>query len=172
MKKNLLTVLILALLLVNIALTTIMMISVMGTNKKTAQLVGNIATVLNFELKDPGAEESKEEVSLADTEIMNLSGSMMIPLAGEAGEKQTYMIFDMSLSLNTKNKDYKKTYKDNMANYESLIKDVTTSVVGSWTELECRNDIEGLKAAILKALQDKFQSDFIYDIGISGIKYG
>ena len=172
MKKNLLTVLILALLLVNIALTTIMMISVMGTNKKTAQLVGNIATVLNFELKDPGAEESKEEVSLADTEIMNLSGSMMIPLAGETGEKQTYMIFDMSLSLNTKNKDYKKTYKDNMANYESLIKDVTTSVVGSWTELECRNDIEGLKTAILKALQDKFQSDFIYDIGISGIKYG
>ena len=42
MKRNLLTVLILALLIVNIVLTTIMMISMMGTNKKTADLVSDI----------------------------------------------------------------------------------------------------------------------------------
>lgn len=54
MKKNLLSILILVLLIVNIALTTVMMISVTGTNKKTAELVTSIATVLNLELYNPG----------------------------------------------------------------------------------------------------------------------
>ena len=44
MKKNLMTVLILALLIVNIALTGVMLVSIVGTNKKTAQLVDNITT--------------------------------------------------------------------------------------------------------------------------------
>ena len=41
MKKNLMTVLILALLVVNIVLTSVMLVSIVGTNKKTAQLVDN-----------------------------------------------------------------------------------------------------------------------------------
>ena len=59
MKKNLLTIVILALLLVNIALTAVMMISVTTTNNKTANLVTTIATVMNLELTGgPGSEES------------------------------------------------------------------------------------------------------------------
>ena len=54
MKKNLLSILILVLLIVNIALTVVMMISVTGTNKKTGELVTSIATVLNLELYNPG----------------------------------------------------------------------------------------------------------------------
>ena len=49
MKKNLMTVLILALLIVNIALTGVMLVSIVGTNKKTAQLVDNITTAMNLE---------------------------------------------------------------------------------------------------------------------------
>lgn len=55
MKKNLMTVLILALLIVNIALTGVMLVSIVGTNKKTAQLVDNITTAMNLELTVPGA---------------------------------------------------------------------------------------------------------------------
>ena len=50
MKKNLLSILILVLLLVNIALTSVMMISVIGTHKKNAELVTSIAAVMNLEL--------------------------------------------------------------------------------------------------------------------------
>ena len=67
MKKNLMTVLILALLIVNIVLTSVMLISIVGTNKKTAQLVDNITTAMNLELTVPGAE-SAAHVSLSDTE--------------------------------------------------------------------------------------------------------
>ena len=53
MKKNLMTVLILALLVVNIVLTSVMLVSIVGTNKKTAQLVDNITTAMNLELTVP-----------------------------------------------------------------------------------------------------------------------
>lgn len=173
MKKNLLTVLILALTMVNLVLTCVMMISVMATNKKTAKLVNNIATVLDFELTEPGKEgEGGEnvEVSLADTDVYNISGSMTIPLKTDDSGKQEYIVFDISLSMNMKSPDY-KTYKDTMADRESLIKDAITSVVTSHTKDECRGNFEGLKQEILQAIQKLFDSDFIFNIGISGVKY-
>lgn len=56
MKKNLLSILILALLIVNIALTAVMMVSVIGTNSKTGELVSSIAAVMNLEYYDPAGE--------------------------------------------------------------------------------------------------------------------
>ena len=170
MKKNLLTVLILALLIVNIILTSVMMFGVMGTNKQTAKLVGNIATVLNLELVEPGQEEVEEQISLVDTQTHNMTGSMTIPLASE-NEKQSYIIFNIALSMNKKHKDF-KTYSETIADRESLIKDVVTSVVTEHTESECRNNFEGLKEEVLEAIQQLFQSDFIYKVSISDVKYG
>ena len=163
MKKNLMTVLILALLVVNIVLTSVMLVSIVGTNKKTAQLVDNITTAMNLELTVPGDEETTN-VALTDTEVYNIADSMTIPLKSEAGAKQDYIMFDVSLSINKKHKDY-KTYgsSDTLASYENLIKDA---------EDECREDMEGLKEEILKSVQDLFQSDFIYKVAISGVKFG
>ena len=145
MKKNLMTVLILALLIVNIALTGVMLVSIVGTNKKTAQLVDNITTAMN----------------------------LTIPLKREAGAKQDYIMFDVSLSINKKSKDY-KTYgsSETLSGYENLIKDAITATVSAHTEDECREDMEGLKEEILKSVQDLFQSDFIYKVAISGVKFG
>ena len=171
MKKNLLTVLILALLIVNIVLTSVMMFSVMGTNKKTAELVSDIMTVLDLELTVPGQEEPVEEVSLANTEVYELEGSMTIPLTTMSEGDAQYIMFEVALSMNKKNKDYKK-YGENVGQQESLIKDVINSTVNAHTESECRNDFEEIRAEILKAIQDLFQSDFIYRISISEIRFG
>ncbi len=172
MKKNLMTVLILALLIVNIVLTSVMLISIVGTNKKTAQLVDNINTAMNLELTVPGAE-SAANVSLTDTEVYNISDTMTIPLKCDPGAKQDYIMFDVSLSINKKSKDY-KTYgnSDTLSGYENLIKDAITATVSAHTEEECSEDMEGLKEEILKSIQDLFQSDFIYKVAISGVKFG
>ena len=171
MKKNLLTVLIFALLIVNLALTSVMMFSVMNTNAKMAALVSNIATVMNLELTDPG-EKGTPVVSLADTQVYTIPNSMTIALKNEAaGDKQAYMMFNIAFSLNMKHDDY-KTYGETIADRESLIKDAVSSVVMSHTESECHDDIEGLKAEILEAVQNLFQSDFIYNVAINDIKFG
>lgn len=172
MKKNLLTVLVLALTLVNTILSGVMMVSVMGTNKKTAKLVGDIATVLNLELGTAG-EEEKPEVSLADTEVYAIDGSMTILLKSEPGAtKSTYIVFDIALSLNKKHADYKKYGGENFKSYDSMIKSAINDAVMQYTELECRNDMQAMKDDILKAIQEIFQSDFVYNISLSGVKFG
>ena len=172
MKKNLLTVLVLALTLVNTILIGVMMVSVMGTNKKTAKLVGDIATVLKLELGTAG-EEEKPEVSLADTEVYAIDGSMTILLKSEPGAtKSTYIVFDIALSLNKKHADYKKYGGENFKSYDSMIKSAINDAVMQYTELECRNDMQAMKDDILKAIQEIFQSDFVYNISLSGVKFG
>jgi len=109
MKKNLISVIILALLIVNIVLTAIMMFSVTGASKKTAALVDNIATALNLELSSgtegAGAEEA---VSMADTETYSFAEPMTIPLKKNEGEdKDHYCIVSITLSINTKADGYK-----------------------------------------------------------------
>lgn len=172
MKKNLMTVLILALLLVNIALTSVLLFSVMGTNRKTNELVSNIATVMNLELTVPGEEEA-EQISLKDTEVYNIDAPMTIPLMADpsGSGKEGYIRFEVALSMNTKNKDY-KAYGAEIDTKATLIKDAITSVVSTHTESECRDNPEGLKAEILEAVQNLFQSDFIYQIALSQIQYG
>ncbi len=175
MKKNLLTIVILALLLVNIALTAVMMISVTTTNNKTATLVNTIATVMNLELTDGTEESAVQQISLADTEVYSIEGSMTIPLkvvVGEDGkEKQSYMLCEVSLQINKSHEDY-KTMNELVATNESLIKDTIRKVISSKTEAECRDNEEGLKAEILKDIQDMFESDFIYGIVFSDVKFG
>ncbi|MDE6924196.1 MAG: flagellar basal body-associated FliL family protein [Acetatifactor sp.] len=172
MKKNLLTVLILALLIVNIVLTSIMMVSVIGANKKTADLVGNITTALNLHLSVPGSEgDAEPAVSLEDTDIYALPESMMVPLTTPDGS-DSYMIFELSLSMNNKGDGYKKLGENiTSGSYDSLIKDKVNSIVGAHTEEECRNDIESIRAEILQAVQELIGYNFVYRVNISGVKF-
>ena len=173
MKKNLLTVLILGLLIVNIALTGIMMFSVMKTNNQTNLLISNIATVLGIEKDNPDGTNAGEKPDLEDLETYVLSsGTMTIPLKQADGDTKTkYIMFDISFDLYTKHDDYKK-YGELLGSKENLIKDAVTSVVSAHTESECRGNLEGLKDEILKAVRDLFQSDFIYGVYISDVKFG
>ncbi len=175
MKKNLLTIVILALLLVNIALTAVMMISVTSTNNKTATLVNTIATVMNLELTDGTEESAVEPISLADTEVYAIQGGMTIPLKvvvnADGKEKQSYMVCEISLQINKNHEDY-KAMNELVATNETLIKDAIRRVISSKTEAECRDNEEGLKAEILKAVQDLFDSDFIYSVALSDVKFG
>ena len=59
MKKNMLSILILALLIVNIVLTAIMMFSVTGTAKKTSALIDDISAAINLDLKNQSATSTE-----------------------------------------------------------------------------------------------------------------
>ena len=82
MKKNLLSVLILVLMIVNIALSAVMMTNVISTNKKTAELMDSIGVAMNLELYTPGAGP---EVSLSDS-VYSCDGSDDDPAGLFAGD--------------------------------------------------------------------------------------
>lgn len=174
MKKNLLSVLILVLMIVNIALSAVMMTNVISTNQKTAELMDSIGMAMNLELYTPGAGP---EVALADTATYVMD-QMQIPLAystnadGTVNDKQIYLVFDISLLMDKTHEDY-ANYSSTISDYDSVIKDKVAQVVSNYTEEECRASFTGdIRNEILKAIQDLFESQFIYGITLSNIKYG
>lgn len=177
MKKNLLSVLILALLIVNIVLTAIMMVSVISTNGKTGELVTSIATVMNLELYDPNGN-TEGSVPLSQTATYPLTDRLMIQLKPSTDVNghstgANMITFYMSLAMNMEHKDYETMGSaDKLAGLEIEIKDVVASVLQEYTEQECRENLDGpIREEILTALQKMFQSDFIYRISISDVYY-
>lgn len=173
MKKNLLSVLILVLLIVNIALTAVMMISVTGVNSKTAELVTNIATVLNLELYNPGGVPLAD-VPLSETETYSIK-DFMVPVreGAEGSSKTNYFMFTLTLYQNIKHEDY-KSYggTEKLAALESSIKDTVTGVIRTHTLEECQNDLDTINEEVLAEIQKMFDSNLIFKIGISDIKFG
>ncbi|MDE6214424.1 MAG: flagellar basal body-associated FliL family protein [Lachnospiraceae bacterium] len=170
MKKNLISVIILALLIVNIVLTAIMMFSVTGASKKTAALVDDIATVLDLEL---ASKEGQPAVAMTDTETYSID-SMTVPLKKSEGEdKDHYCVVSITLSINTKAEGYKEYGSaESLAATEGLIKDEVNGVFAQYTLEEARDNQEQIKKEILERVQRMFDSRFIYNVSFSDIMFG
>ena len=173
MKKNLISVVILALMIVNIVLTAIMMFSVTGTSRKTAALVDNIAMALNLELEAGGGEGIV--VPMSDIATYDISEKMTIPLKMEKDAEGNdgashFFIASVTLSMNTKDKDY-KTYgsDEEMAARESLIKSEINDVVGRYTVDEARNNQDQIRTEILQRIQNMYDSEFIFNVAFSDL---
>lgn len=168
MKKNLLSIIILALLIVNIVLSAIMMVSVSSASKKTAALVADISSIIGLEIN--GLEKSgvASAVSMADTEVYNITDELTIPLkTGEDG-KAHYAVGKVSLSMNKAHEDY-ATYgaAETFATKEGLITDIIYSVFANYTLEEAQSNTDQIKAEILQRIQELFGSDFIYGVSYS-----
>lgn len=173
MKKNLISILILALLVVNVVLTAITMFSVTSTNKKTATLVNDIASVLSLELSSAQGAEGENtavEVSMEDTVPYPIEDEMTIMLKKGEDGKDHYAVVSVSLSMNAKDKGY-KTYGEKMGDNVSLIKGEINDVFASYTLEEARGNEEQIRSEILTRIQDMFDSQFVYKVTFSSIVY-
>jgi len=170
MKKNLLLIIVMALVVVNIIMTAVMMISMLGTNKKSAKIIADIATVLSLEIDPSGEEEGEEVVSMADQKMWNLDGNMTIPLKSDDG-KNHYIQFTISFTMNSKAEGY-KTYGENITDYEQVAKDKISQIVSKHTFEECTEDFDSIREEILLGVRGMFEdSKLIHGIAISGIMY-
>ena len=166
MKKNMISILILALLIVNIVLTAIMMFSVTGTAKKTSALIDDISAAINLDLKNQSATSTgpvKADVSIENTEVFAIGEEMTIPLAKGADGQPHYYLVAVSLSLNTKHEDYKKL-QPTVATQVDLIKGEIISVISSHTLEEVEMDADAVRMEILQRIQTLFDSQFIFNV--------
>ncbi len=166
MKKNLISIIILALLIVNIVLTAVMMFSVTGTARKTSALVDNITTALNLELTASGEMEGNA-VPMSDIATYDIA-EMTIELQHDEDGEQHYFVGSITLSMNTKDKDY-KTYGEEMESRESLIKSEITDVISKYTAEDARNNQDTIKSEILERIQTMFDSEFVFSVAFSDI---
>lgn len=173
MKKNLISIIILALMIVNVVLTAIMMFSVTGASKQTAALVNNIAAAMDLELS-ASSEGGAEVVSMADTETYSFADNMTIPLKkSEGDDKDHYCIVSITLSINTKAEGYKEYGSAKvLATREGLIKDEINGVFAQYTMEEARDNQEMIKKEIIGRIQQLFDSKFIYNVSFGDIMFG
>lgn len=170
MKKNLMSVIILALLIVNIALTAVMLFSVTSTNKATADLIGRISGAMDMELSSASGTAFKPAVPIENVVTYDIADSMTIRLKQDEDGTEHYIMVAITLSMDSEHEDYKE-YGATLADRESLIKSEIISVVGTYTLEEAQADEEGLKQAILERIQNMFGSDFIFKVDFRDVKY-
>lgn len=171
MKKNLLSIVILSLLIVNIVLTAIMLFSVIGTNKRTAEIVTDIAGILSLELgTEPGGQTGMP--SPEDSEFYTIPEMTITTKRAEGQEKDAYCIISITLSINKTHEKYATFGGEAMGNYVDLIKGEIFAVIGQYTADEIRLMQDDIREEILKRVQSRLGSDVVYDITISSIMFG
>jgi len=166
MKRNMLSILILALLIVNVVLTSVMMFTMMSTTKKTNRLIDGISSALSLEIAAPdetATTEGTAEVAMEDIKIYQIADQMTIGLAKGADGKSHYCMMSVSLSLNSKDPDYEK-YNATLGDNQDMIKDKIFQIVGSHSIEEAESNQDGLREEILEAIQQMYGSKFVYNV--------
>ena len=143
-----------------------MMFSVTSTNKKTGAVVADIASILKLEL---GTEEEQEStaVSMEDTAFHDMESELTIMLAKDPLDeeaKEHFVMVQVSLSMDTTNKDY-KTYGESIN--DNQIAGVMQEVFGKYTADEVQPRSEDIKEEILAEIQKLYNSEFIYKVTFS-----
>ncbi|MBQ3796254.1 MAG: flagellar basal body-associated FliL family protein [Butyrivibrio sp.] len=176
MKKNLLSIIILALLVVNIAMTGFMLLSVMTTNSQTAKLISDIAAALELEANggESGGFTGSAGGGVANIATYGFTGDdqLTINLKPGADGKSHYMLVEVVFTMNTASGDYATLgTEESLANMRSLIKGKITNVLSSYTLEELQADDAPAKDKILDEVQELFNSNFIYEVTFSSVLY-
>ena len=165
MKRNMLAILILAVSIVNLAMTAFMMLTVMNTNSKTVKLVSDVAAAVNIDNATivNKAADGPPNVPMDKTAIYDIADKLTVALApGEDGSTH-YVQMAVTLSMNTESEGY-ATYGEELASRESLIKNKINEIIGTYTMEQLRVGEQQAKEQILEALQEMFESDFIFRV--------
>lgn len=163
MKKNLISVIILALLIVNIALTSVMLFSVTSTNKATADMVMRITGAMDMELSSADGTAFTPVVPIENIASYDIADTMTIRLKQDEDGAEHYIMIAVTLSMDKEHEDYKE-YGESLTDRESLIKSEIINVIGQYTMAEAQADEAGMKQAILESIQNMFGSDFVFRV--------
>lgn len=162
MKKNFLTVIILALGIVNMILTAVIVFAVVPTTMRTNELISKVASTIDLEIN---GSPDNTTVNIEDIETYKMSKDLTINLKKDTDNIEHYALVTASLSLNTKSEDYAK-FKPLVETNESKINEIVQYEFNKYTSDEVRNKKEEIKSNILAAIQEYFNSDFIVGVTI------
>lgn len=167
MKKNLITVIIFALVLVNLVLTAVLTFSVVPQTKKANALIEKVCNAIDLDLTAGEAFTPVASIPIDSLVDFTISEAMTINLAKTPGDdKSHYAVLTVTLSLNKDHADYK-----DVSSYENLIKAEINKVVSAHTYEDMNTKTADVQAEILESLRTMFGSSFIVSVGFSGAIY-
>ena len=168
MKKNLMSVIILALVFANFVLTGILVFTVLPETKKANSLIEDICSAVDLELNS-GAATGTSNVPIDQIEeyVLNEGETMTMSLATGEDGKAHYLVAEVSLSMNNKSDGYKTYGATGLSAKETTIKSIIGKIVHKYTMDEFNADPDKMYDEITKELQDTFGGDFIIGVNFS-----
>ena len=169
MKKNLITVITLALVVVNLVLTVILTITILPETQKANELITKVCSAIDLDLES-GSATSNANIPIDQIEVYNIDDEQTINLKQDGDGKDHFAMLTVSLSMDTKNSDY-KDLKPQVEEKVNLIKGDINNIVSQYTIDEIKNNQSAVQDEILKDLQKMFGSDFIVAVGFPTAQY-
>lgn len=168
MKKNLISVIILALVLANFVLTALLVFTVLPETKKANQLIEDVCAAIDLELNS-GAASGVSDVPIDQIETYKLKSgeTMTINLKSSEDGSSHYAVLSISLSLNKKSDNYKTYSPEVLAEKEDLIRNDINEIIGKYSITEFRQDTDAVKKEILKNMQNMFGRDYIVGVNFA-----
>ena len=164
MKKNLMTVIILALVFANFVLTAIMMFTIVPTTQKANELITRVCEAIDLELNSGAA-----------TGLNNLPIDQIATYNVSAGEKMTinladgdhYALVAVSLSINKESERYKEATTTILSEQESIIKNTINQIIRQYTKEEFLKNSQQVQDEICKSLQKTYGADYIVGVNFA-----
>lgn len=169
MKKNLITVITLALVVVNLVLTVILTITILPETKKANELITKVCSAIDLDLES-GSATSNANIPIDQIDVYNIEDQQTINLKSSGDGKDHFAMITVSISMDKKNKDY-KDLKPEVENKVELIKGEINNIVSQYTIEEIKDNQSAVQNEILKDLQKMFGSDFIVAVGFPTAQY-
>ena len=169
MKKNLISVITLALVVVNLVLTVILTITILPETQKANELITKVCSAIDLDLES-GSATSNANIPIDQIEVYNIDDEQTINLKQDGDGKDHFAMITVSISMDTKNSDY-KDLKPQVEEKVNLIKGDINNIVSQYTIDEIKNNQSAVQDEILKDLQKMFGSDFIVAVGFPTAQY-
>lgn len=155
MKKNMLAIVILAATLVNVALTALMLFTIIPKAQRTDALIQKICAIIDLELEDPNAADYVE-VPFTDRETYHLTDKITVNLKrAEGSSKNPYAQIEVTLMLNKKADSYKDV-QPLLESYESVIRNIVSEEISKYTT----DELDANKDVIQKTVRTKLSTEF------------
>lgn len=164
MKKNLITVIILALCVVNLILNVMLVFVCMPSAKKTNNLITEIASALDLELEK---EDEQPKVELENIATYNVE-AQVVNLKDDGSGESHYVQVGLTLEMDKSSKEY-ENLNAVLTEAQGAVFDEARNVIQNYTYEEVMNQDtqETIKGQILESLQKKYGTKCIYRVSFS-----
>lgn len=174
MKKNLMSVLIMALVFINVVLSAVVMMTLVPSAKKSNQLIEEVCNAIELELNS-GKVYNANSIPIDQTDVINLTGDteQTFTLKGtDENGKRHYVVTEVSITLNKADDDYAEM-SALIPGREKLLSQIISNTFLKYTldEITTPEGQESVRDDMLFEMQDLFDSDFIVAVNFSGTNY-
>lgn len=169
MKKNLISVIILALVLTNLVLTGLLIFSVLPQTKKANELIDRVCKAIDLDLASGAASgTSNIPVDKRESWIMNGGQKLTVTLAKGENSKPAYAVIILSFTMNKDSEGYTKYGAETLTAQDDIIKGKVNSILSSYTldEYEQYRDTK-ISEEILTYMQETYGADFVVGVNFA-----